>query len=39
MFVEAQFQIDYITYHFLGSEEKIPGGYQKVELETVFDTK
>ncbi len=39
MFVEAQSQIDHTTYLFLGPEEKIPEGYQKVDLRTIFNIK
>ncbi len=39
MFVEAQSQIDHTTYLFLGPEEEIPEGYQKVELRNIFDVK
>jgi hypothetical protein len=39
MFVEAQSQIDHTTYLFLGTEEEIPEGYQKVKLRTIFDIK
>jgi hypothetical protein len=39
MFVEAQSQIDHTTYLFLGPEEEIPEGYQKVDLKTIFNIK
>ncbi len=39
MFVEAQSQIDHTTYLFLGPEEEIPEGYQKVKLRTIFNIK
>jgi hypothetical protein len=39
MFVEAQSQIDHVTYKFLEPGEEVPDGYQEVCLRTNFDIK